>query len=632
MTQRTPRWLWMVPLLLLIAVIAVPQLDIDGLWYDELFSVNNAGGAQYGPPSLTWIYERLLSEDPYQAIGYSYLLGAWGSVLGWSELVGRTLSFLAALLGIALTYRAGRDISGDSRISLAAALVVGLSALTIHYAHETRAFTLVLAGSAGLLWTYHHLLHDKHTGSAYQAGFVLSGVVLLWSHYYASMLFIGLGAYHLLFARQYKNWWRVIALTLIVGVLFLPQLPVFLEGLTRYSASNVAGTALSAPEAIQNILYYIGNGLLPLTLSVLAAGTWHLFRQNQALRMPVLVSLFGLIALLVSNAYLNILEPSRLRYAIFIWPGLGLWVGAGIVQIARWLEQVLPLTWFSVQRAFLLLCLLWGGVALRASTLPTFTESIQGTEMPRMRTMTNILTEEGAAGDMLAFYNGNRSQAWYMQLGMEYVAHEIPMPWFFTASRFDPDESSRDWAQQRINSAERVWYGVNRTIPMMAYHRDFLLLLPNQGFRRCNQYVDNHELGLTLWARSYAFCPSENEVMTFDEGAFQLTGYEVTRERNTLQMAFGWQIADRVPPDTYSFGVYLSPENSDDVLRQADVGFPDVQFASLRGEFENLDDLPSGTYEIRLAVYEWRTGQRLTGVTADEVSGDYLLLDTLEIE
>jgi hypothetical protein len=219
-----------------------------------------------------------------------------------------------------------------------------------------------------------------------------------------------------------------------------------------------------------------------------------------------------------------------------------------------------------------------------------------------------------------------------MQIGMEYVASEIPMPWLFTATRFDPDETSRTWAQQQIQQTDRIWYGVNRTIPMMDYHQDFLLLLPNQGFKRCDSYLDNDELGLTLWARSYAFCPSENELMAFGDGAFRLAGYEATRDRNALAMAFGWQIADSVPPDTYSFGVYLTPQNSDEILTQADIGFPDVQFAPLRAEFNNLDDIPPGTYEVRLAVYAWRTGERLPGHVADGSTGDLLLLDTVEIE
>ncbi|MGB1287987.1 MAG: hypothetical protein ACPG7F_15730, partial [Aggregatilineales bacterium] len=52
-------WLWLLPLLLLFSVLVVQRIDSDGLWYDEVFTVMNAGGAAFGPLSMEGIYEQI---------------------------------------------------------------------------------------------------------------------------------------------------------------------------------------------------------------------------------------------------------------------------------------------------------------------------------------------------------------------------------------------------------------------------------------------------------------------------------------------------------------------------------------------------------------------------------------------
>src|SRR5688572_1247558 len=118
--QKTT-WLWMLPILFLLSILAGLWLDKDGFWYDEVYTVKNAGGAQYGPLLPSEIYATVQADDPYQAIGYPLAIAAWGALGGWSEFALRLSSLLFSLLAMALTYRLGKELI-SAEVGLFAAL------------------------------------------------------------------------------------------------------------------------------------------------------------------------------------------------------------------------------------------------------------------------------------------------------------------------------------------------------------------------------------------------------------------------------------------------------------------------------------------------------------------------------
>ncbi|MFN8450772.1 MAG: hypothetical protein U0521_19860 [Anaerolineae bacterium] len=157
MTRRfaANRWLPMIAVLLLVTAVGGWNLNADGIWYDEWWSLYTAGSAAFSPPlSPTQIWDRLAADDPSQTPGYPLLLSAWGNLAGWTEFAGRALSLFGGLLAVAMTYRFARALTRDWLAALAAAALLGASSMLLYFTHELRGYTLYLACSVALFYAY----------------------------------------------------------------------------------------------------------------------------------------------------------------------------------------------------------------------------------------------------------------------------------------------------------------------------------------------------------------------------------------------------------------------------------------------------------------------------------------------
>jgi hypothetical protein len=594
------QWFWLVPLLLLLAGIVAPRLNWDGLWYDEIFSVMNSRGAHYGPPTIEGIWTQVTVNDPHQALGYPYLLAGWGLVVGWSEFALRAFSLLAAALAVAITYQLGKRLV-SSQLGLFAALILVISTYFINYAHELRSFTFVALAAASLLWSYHKLLFSKKPSIPLQITFVLSGTALLWSHYYTAILLVSIGLYHLIFVSKDKHWRHIVGLALIIGLLFVPEIPSFIKGYTNFSPEDVELKPLSAWEVIVALVYYIGNNAALLTVPALIAGLVYAWKAVQ-LRMLLIICIFSIIILLISNEFLGILEPTRLRYVIFLWPLFAIWVAAGLVCLSKLFPP-------HTGKIALVLALIWLANGLYANHQPDFNEMIAGDVVPRMRLMSNELAAEGSNADLLVFYNGTNREAWFMQLGLEYSIIGLVPNRIFSSSIFhEEDESTRLGALQQIDNTQRVWYGVNRTLVINELHEQFLALIEEE-FIHCGNLVDEADISLDLYARSEVFCPTDTRAAQFGSSV-TLEAFAQSLNDGQLQLNLNWQLSSSTPADTYSLGIYIMPHGVTQVDAQSDTGFANDDHV-LMSLIIDISALPTGEYDIWLAVYNWQTLERL---------------------
>lgn len=608
-------WAWLVPFLLLFTFIVGTRLDVDGFWYDEVFTVRNAGGAAYSEASLTALYASIQADDPYQAIGYPFVIAVWGALVGWSEFALRVSSLLFALIGMALSYRVGRDATQSSAVGILTAIIFGFSTFTIYYAHELRAFTFVTIFAGLVLWSYGHIL-QKPSRAAY-AWFVVAGAGLLYAHYYAAMLLIALAVYHVLFVPKNRNWFFVPLCGVLMAVAFVPQLPIFLEGFTRFDADNVAGVAMSPISVIDSLLYYIGNGWGIITLVLMLISIFVAYRQTKPLQMIVAIAFFGTAVLIISNQLLNILELARLRYAIFLWIPFAVSLSASIMFIAHYLGTLIKNKSARIALV-LLLPTLWFANAILANYTEGFSAGIEGTETPRLRSITNVLREDGSRFDLFAFYNGTSAQAWYIQDTLTYSTWNIPMPTITTASLYDPlNEDNRITTDAQINSVQRVWYGVNRTFGLNQVHDDFVARM-DDDFVLCDTPVMNDELSLTLYARSHVYCNQSDLAGSVSIENFTLVDYIVYPEDETIFTQLAWRLDETVIPDSHSVSIQLQDETGA-MLASQDVGIPYDRFVPMQITI-NRDDLPAGDYTVSLILYNWQTGERLSSAEGEVLS------------
>ncbi|MEO1290551.1 MAG: hypothetical protein AAFV93_22635, partial [Chloroflexota bacterium] len=440
--------------------------------------------------------------------------------------------------------------------------------------------------------------------------FILAGAGLLYAHYYSAMLLIGLAIYHLLFVPKNREWLYVPLCGVLMGIAFIPQLPAFIEGFTRFDPANVEQTPMRADAVVTSLLYYIGNGMTWLTLVVMILGVGLIIIYKTPMRMVIAIGLFSTGVLIASNEALDILEPTRLRYAIFLWSIFAVWIAYTLLFVADYLGTLTKNRTLQIG-LYLLIPSLWLANALFANFTVGFNASIEGTETPRLRTITNVMREEGASSDLFAFYNGTSQQAWYIQDTLTYSVWDLPMPTLTTAALYDTNPETRTWASNQIASTQRVWYGANLTFGLNQVHDDFLALM-NTEFFPCETYVMNDELRLDLFARSEVFC---NDGQQTQFGGFTLTDSTLIQIEDDLIALLGWQLDETIPPDTYSVSVQMRDVNGEIVLTQ-DRGIPYDRFVPMQLTLDTAS-LESSDYEVLLVVYDWRTGERLSTASGD---------------
>ena len=111
------------------------DLGAESFWFDEVYMVRVA------QVSLS----RIISEVRTGASPPIYYILAhfWMQVLGTTEAAARSLSALAGIASIPVTYAVGRELS-DRTVGLISALLVAISEFQIHYSQEYRYYAVML--------------------------------------------------------------------------------------------------------------------------------------------------------------------------------------------------------------------------------------------------------------------------------------------------------------------------------------------------------------------------------------------------------------------------------------------------------------------------------------------------------
>ena len=283
-------------------------------------------------------------------MGWPMLLSIWGRISGWSEFSVRALPLFAGMLALAWVYRAGSDLFAP-RAGLFAAMLLTGSSFFLIYLSTARAFPLVALFTAQCLWSYWRCaLPTRPAERGAQAALLLGASGLLWSHYFAALLLPALGLFHLLFMPKQRRWWRpVLPLALAVLIAML-QLPVFLAGLKRTVANEgLQNQALTAPELIAQLLQHLTNGalqpsapisealtaLLPLVLVIAVLWQLRAGRRPGTGWLLAFMSAALLMLMLSANAALSVVQATRVRYLMPLWPLLALLAGAGLWRLSR---------------------------------------------------------------------------------------------------------------------------------------------------------------------------------------------------------------------------------------------------------------------------------------------------------
>jgi mannosyltransferase len=391
--RRTSCFL-LLAILLLAAGLRFYRLDAQSLWNDE------GNSARIAERPLDLILEGAAGD--IHPPGYYLLLHYWRALFGQSEFALRSLSVVAGLALILLTYLLGRHLFGQVT-GLTAAFLGALSPFAIYYSQEARMYILLAALSAASTYLFLRLLVSKqrpisnlqspisnlqsptpgiwHPASKYLlpaifAAYTLTSAAGLYTHYaFPFVLLVHnavFGLWWLVFGRRSAHRWQWLTLwagsQAAIAVLYLPWLPIALNSVTGWPA---AGRTYELGSALLDVLCVLTIGItLPAqeaTASLVGAGCLLLVGLWPALPVPSMAeenpaegsrragrtgwfgvasaALYLLLPIALIFAF-DLYKPAWLKFLVVVLPPFCLLVAHGIENVIRFVIRDLGFgTW-----------------------------------------------------------------------------------------------------------------------------------------------------------------------------------------------------------------------------------------------------------------------------------------------
>ncbi len=590
----------LVALLILLTVLSMRVMRTSSLWYDEIWSLKCAGGAQYGPSSVGDIIEcvRVLEANPP---GYHLILWAWGNMVGWSEFALWMLSLLVGLITVASMYRLGHDLfvpmgePSARMIGVAGAAIFGLSAFYLQFFYELRVYVFIILGTIWFLWFYWKLRQASSPSVLIQAAFVLTITGLLYLHFLMPLIIFPVALYHLVAVKKNRLWWRVPLLMAAGALLFLPWIPVMLK-VTDIVAplSDFRRTPLQMVQLVSYVYSNNNIGLLAL-IGVFALSAAAL--KQQATRFLWAIFVVDLIAGLTLVQLFSIVN--RARYLLHLWPLAALLLALAVELLRQ--RRVNPLFFLAI----------WGLAGLPAYLNPTLDNIDHNLRLP-WRSLQVELRTHAQPGDAVLFHTP--VDRLFETLEFEYYSYGLPIHGSLTENI--PGQQNKDeyfnQAQQFVGDAPRVWLGVDQSSPQNFRLGEVQRLLA-ADYTFCYSAFDiPWQMRLELYARKHP-APA----LRFGDASSQvdlslLAPLDLDSDK-TLNVLLSISHPATLPLESYSIGLHV--EDSTGQLRaQGDFGVPD-DLESCHRATVSLKDLPPGQYTVRIVVYSWRDGHRVPGQT-----------------
>lgn len=590
--QRSVLWAALLCLLLLVTWLGGHGLNTDAFWFDEVWSLHYAGGAEYGPVSVQETINRVAAQYQHEKNppGYYVLLNLWGSAVGWSEFSGRYLSLLAGLLAVVWTYRLGYDVAARwqevSRevVGLGAAVSVGASAFFLYYLHEMRVYALMVLLAVMTVWFYWRVISAlQKPSSACQCGFVLCVAASIYLHYSLLIILTLIGLYHLLIVPKNRAWLRIPSLALVGGVLFLPWAASLLNATAR--AEVLQTVAMPPSEVLQMLAVVFSNSNVALLGFV---GIYGSRLRGRGVGLAWFLVVGGLFLVLLISAVYPVF--THIRYLIVFWPFLALIVGFGVERLAH--SGVSPFWLLAV----------WIGMGIWLTLDPSFNRSLNGVTM-LWRELRAELSAHGHADDLVAFHAPDYD--WFRQLEFEHYMSGLQQRYTLLEriSGLPDDDEYYLQALAYIADAPRVWLAVDRTLPENFRLAEFDRALQTD-FVYCRSAISSPDMTFDLYAR----LPDQprNLPYQFGSGIAMQMLEPVVIKGNDISILSAWLKSQAIPSDTYSVALHIV-DGVGNLIAQDDYGLSSALYSC----HESRWTLPAGEYALYIAVYNWQTGKRL---------------------
>lgn len=201
-------------------------LEAKSLWFDETFSVLVA------QQPLTELVRLLHDYDTHPPLHYA-LLHFWIVAFGQDELAVRSLSVIASVIVVSLTFLLGRRFAGD-RVGLLSAALLAISPFQVVSAQEARMYpflTLFAAGASYALWL---ALEEGRT--RHWVAYTVLSILAVYTHHFAWFILLAQALYVVLFHRRDGRLGTWVLSMVVLAIAYSPLFPLLQLQLTTARA------------------------------------------------------------------------------------------------------------------------------------------------------------------------------------------------------------------------------------------------------------------------------------------------------------------------------------------------------------------------------------------------------------
>ncbi|MBN1966881.1 MAG: glycosyltransferase family 39 protein, partial [Anaerolineae bacterium] len=328
----------MLAVLLLAAYTRIHDLNAQGLWGDEGWSIWLARGDSLRDLTMTMVAD-------HHGPVYSALLRAWDAVAGHTVLALRMITVLFSVASIALIYRLGRELFSPAA-GVGAALAFTMMDKHVVLTQEVRDYPMIFFVMIGIAYFYLRWRRRPTGGSAF--GFVLFSIVGLYLQYYCYMVNLAILVHALVTLRGRDRWRHFAALNALIALAFLPWVPIVVHQFVntpvnsetlnihgmpfnRHTIEYLATESFGKPVALYGLLMLVGwlGGLLR------TPGPMAGLPRSRRLDGALLGALWFGVPILITAALHTRYPLITDRNISVIMPGIALLVGFGLTAFER---------------------------------------------------------------------------------------------------------------------------------------------------------------------------------------------------------------------------------------------------------------------------------------------------------
>ncbi len=581
-------WLWAVPVLLIVAALAIRQIDLYPPTGDEFYSMNDAGWLRNGPYSPIDILQSLQQNSPNNTPGYFMLLSIWGSLTAYDIALGRVLTIFTGLLALAVTYRLARDFVAPVGGLFAVIITASSAFYNFYYAHA-RMYPLLVLTSGIVLWLYLCITHQqKRVKRRDYLALGAAVFALVNTHAFSAAFLLTLGIYHLFIAPKNRRWlWVSIAVTAAV-LLFSPWIWVLITGGIDQTIQDWGRLAVTGRNAVRAWLTVMLNNqplLLLLPIVGMAAGIW-----TKTIRLKPYLILFPafLIILALIARSMDWIVKSGMRYHLGSWLPLALFIVTGLYALycfRKWLG---------------LLALLWviAGLVFQTTTVEEYlTGRAYNFSLPPVQVISRMALQAEPKPIIIGYLYSAR--AYYHYFGQ----HDL------TLKYIDELEAFEEYVRPHAITEPSIWifYQTSKTDPIEAAQIEAVMHKLN--YQPCETIETGVDTMVTqyLWGTLNCQPPQLAASYQTDIIDYQFYAAELDGAHSKLLFSDQWtaQGDDRLENYKMSYQLITSDWNN-----VAQLDLPLVHEGQLRLFSIDIANVPAGAYHLMAILYDRDSGER----------------------